>query len=216
MAMMRRRGIMVPRTIIPPAPPRVVLATGNPGKIIEFEDLLAPLGWELTSAKDLDLSLPTEPTRLDGATLTGNATLKAEFIAKATGGWALADDSGLFVAALPNDLGVDTALYGGVPKLLQALEGVRNRRATFQCVLALAHPGRSTQLFSGEDTGTIAQQAIGTAGLTYDPVFIQDNHTQTNSARMEALGVGAVKGLGHRGKAVQALIAWAKQESDTF
>lgn len=190
---------------------QLLLATGNPHKVDEFQELLAPLGWSITAAKAQGLQLPPEPTAAEGATLPSNAALKAEFICKKTNSWALADDSGLFVAALPNDLGIDTATFGGVEKLLAAMTQETNREACFKCVLALARPNLPTLLFTGEDTGAISVKALGTAGLTYDPVFIQDGHTFTNSERIEREGLVVVKGQGHRGKAVQALIAWAKQ-----
>jgi XTP/dITP diphosphohydrolase len=198
--------------LAPKAPPiQLVLATGNLHKIQEFQELLAPLDWNITSAKTLGLQLPTEPAGADGATLNSNAALKAEFICEKTSSWALADDSGLFVKALPHDLGVDTATYGGVALLLAALANQGRRQACFRCVLALARPNAPTLYFTGEDHGTISHQALGTAGLTYDPVFIQEGHTLTNSERIANAGLAAVKGQGHRGKAVQTLMAWAQQ-----
>jgi XTP/dITP diphosphohydrolase len=190
---------------------QLVLATGNPKKVQEFHELLTPLGWGLTSAKAIGLQLPTEPTGAEGATLSSNAALKAEFICKKTNSWALADDSGLFVAALPHNLGVDTATYGGIEILLTALANQDNRQACFRCVLALARPNAPTLFFTGEDNGRISHQALGMAGLTYDPVFIQEGHSLTNSERIQREGLASVKGQGHRGKAVQALMAWAQQ-----
>ncbi len=191
----------------------LALATANLGKIKEFEALLGPLHWHLQNLKQTGLSLPAEETSKDGATLESNATLKAEHVSRALNCWALADDSGLFVEALPQVLGVDTATYGGTAKLLAAMKNVVNRQAELRCVLALARPNQPTLLFKGVDHGSIATDAEGTAGLTYDPVFIQDGETLTNAQRIELLGLAQVKGAGHRGRAIQAFLNWALQNS---
>jgi len=190
---------------------RVWLATQNPGKLLDLQHLLSTIEWDLVAIDPQQVVVPKEGTIATGATLTSNAQLKAEAVCAQTGGWALADDSGLFVEALPNELGVDTAHFGGPDLLLKAMQGVTNRNARFSCVLALARPNVPTLFFTGHDEGLIAQAPAGQGGFAYDPVFVQQGRVQTNAERIDQDGLLKVKSLGHRGQAAQALCAWAKQ-----
>lgn len=183
----------------------LVLASQNPGKINELQTLLAPLGVQLKSARDLALPDVEE----DQDTFAGNARKKAEAVAAATGLPALADDSGLCVDALGGRPGVYTARYGGYEKLLRDISDVpqEERSAYFICVLALAVPGEKTSLFEGRVDGHIAPEPQGEGGFGYDPVFIPENHSLT-FARMTAEQKHA---LSHRGRALSKFIGYMNE-----
>ncbi len=119
--------------------PTVVVATGNPGKLKEMNGYLADLGWELVLKPE---EIDVEET---GTTFLENARLKASEVAKATGRWAIADDSGLAVDALDGAPGLYSARYGTtdahrIERLLAELGENANRRAQFICAIALADP----------------------------------------------------------------------------
>lgn len=199
--------------MLEPVANTLVLATNNAGKLAEFTDLLKPLNRNLHTAGQAKVALPLEKTAAEGGTLPGNATLKAETLAAATGLWALADDSGLFVAALPHCLGVDTATYGGPAKLIGALAALpphTPRTAVFRCVLALARPGMPTLVVEGQEKGLIASAMRGQSGFGYDSVFIEEKHSQTNAERLDA-GEPTHQVKLHRQRAVAALLAALSQ-----
>jgi XTP/dITP diphosphohydrolase len=153
-----------------PDRPRLVIASGNAGKIGEFRDLLAPAGLDL-------IAFDTEVDEV-GRTYAENAALKAEAAASRTGLPALGDDSGVEVDALDGFPGLRSARLGPTQKertaeLLRRLEGVqRPWNGRFVSVIALAAPGQSTQLFEGEVRGEIVPEWRGTAGFGYDPIFL--------------------------------------------
>jgi XTP/dITP diphosphohydrolase len=164
----------------PPAPARrLVVATGNPGKLAEFRQLLAGLPFEVVGQAALGVA-PVEET---GASLRENALIKAHHAHAATGEAALADDSGLEVDALDGAPGVYSARYAGaaatdaanVAKLLQALAGVAaaRRSARFRCVLAVvdAAAGAPPLLAEAVWDGWILEAPRGLGGFGYDPVF---------------------------------------------
>lgn len=151
--------------------PKVVVATGNPGKLKEMQVYLADLDWQLE----------LKPENLDidetGATFLENARLKAAGVAKALGQWAIADDSGLEVHALGGAPGIYSARYANsdqarIDRLLKELEGQRDRRAQFVCALALASPAGDIVLETeGICAGEILLKPQGADGFGYDPVF---------------------------------------------
>ncbi len=155
---------------------RLVVATGNPGKLKEMQAYLQGLDWQLQlKPEDLDV----EET---GETFAENARLKASQVARATGQWAIADDSGLEVAALGGAPGVYSARYGQaegvhsdpgrVDYLLKNLGNNPDRRARFVCVIALARPDGSIALEAeGFCSGEILPAARGEGGFGYDPIF---------------------------------------------
>lgn len=151
--------------------PTVIVATGNPGKLKEMQTYLADLGWRLT------LKPPEIEVEETGTTFLENARLKAAEVAKATGSWAIADDSGLMVDALNGAPGLYTARYGRtdterIKRLLRELGGESNRAAQFVCAIALARPDGTIELQTeGVCSGKIAQQPSGNGGFGYDPVF---------------------------------------------
>lgn len=189
---------------------RVVLASGNAGKLRELRAALAPLGLDLLSQAELGIASPPEPA----PTFVENALLKARHAAAASGLPAIADDSGLEVEALNGAPGVRSARYAGdsaddganIAKLLAEL-GDRPpaaRGARFHCVLVyLRHAEDPTPIIaSGQWSGQIATQAVGDAGFGYDPVFLLPE--QGCSAAQLAPTEKAA--LSHRATAVRALL----------
>lgn len=163
---------------------RLVIASHNPGKLREIDELLAPLGIATLSAASLGLPEPAET----GASFAANARLKAEAAANASGLPALSDDSGLEVAALGGQPGIHSARWaepvpGGrrdfrhaMRRVAEALDFLkaRDRRARFVCALALAIPtpgGVETRIFEGTVEGVIVWPPRGDRGFGYDPVF---------------------------------------------
>ena len=161
----------------------LVIASHNPGKVREIADLLKPFGTEVTSAADLGLAEPIET----GTTFAANAELKARAAAEASGQLALADDSGLVVAALAGEPGIHSARWAGPDKDFRAamqkvedeLQGKNDRRAHFACALALCWPDGNLETFDGAVHGTLVWPPRGTEGFGYDPVFVADGHDLT-------------------------------------
>jgi XTP/dITP diphosphohydrolase len=149
---------------------RLVIASGNTGKIAEYRDLLAGSGVDL-------IAHDTEVDEV-GGTYAENAQLKAEAAAKQSGLPSVGDDSGIEVEALGGFPGVNSARVALTPKeriveLLRRLEGIpRPWKARFVCVIALAAPGKETQFFEGECRGEVIPETRGEAGFGYDPIFL--------------------------------------------
>ncbi|MEX1317619.1 MAG: RdgB/HAM1 family non-canonical purine NTP pyrophosphatase [Synechococcaceae cyanobacterium] len=191
--------------------PTLVIASGNAGKLREFGQLLSPLGLTVRPQPE---GLAVEET---GASFAENARLKAVAVARATGCWALADDSGLSVDALGGAPGVQSARYAAsdsarIERLLRELaqaqttaaaEGrTADRRARFTAALALADAsGRVLLEVEGVCPGTILEQPRGQGGFGYDPVFFVPEVGLT-FAEMDS----GLKGrISHRGRALAAL-----------
>ena len=181
----------------------LVIASCNAGKIREFTNLLAHLPLEI---RPQPADLNVEET---GSSFAENARIKASAVAKATGHWALADDSGLSVNALNGAPGVHSARFADsdaarISRLLFELEEAKttDRSAQFTAALAVADPSGKIQLeVEGECPGTILEQPRGDSGFGYDPVFYLPELDQT-FAEMEK----AVKNqVGHRGRAFSNL-----------
>ena len=161
----------------------LVIASHNPGKVREIADLLQPFGTEVTSVADLGLAEPIET----GTTFAANAELKARAAAEASGQLALADDSGLVVAALGGEPGIHSARWAGPDKDFRAamqkvedeLQGKNDRRAHFACALALCWPDGNLEAFDGAVHGTLVWPPRGTEGFGYDPVFVANGHDLT-------------------------------------
>ncbi|RTL55785.1 MAG: RdgB/HAM1 family non-canonical purine NTP pyrophosphatase [Rhodocyclaceae bacterium] len=191
---------------------KIVLASNNAGKLKEFAQLLAPLGIEVLPQSAFNVSEAEEPH----VTFVENALAKARHCARATGLPALADDSGLCVAALGGAPGVQSARYAGAPKsdarnnekLLAELKSTTDRRAHFTCVLVLVHHADDPQpiICEGEWHGEILTAPRGGEGFGYDPLFgvpelgksaAELSHEEKNTRS-------------HRGQAVRALVARLK------
>jgi XTP/dITP diphosphohydrolase len=170
----------MPRRVMPGE--RLVIASHNPGKIEEIEALLARYGVVAIGAGALGLPEPEET----GATFEENAALKARAAVEASGLPALADDSGLVVAALAGAPGIYSARWAGPSKDFRvAMErvqrelGDKSRRAHFVAVLALAWPDGEVALFRGEVQGHLTWPPRGKRGFGYDPIFVPDGYQIT-------------------------------------
>ena len=188
---------------------KLLVGTGNPGKVREFRELLGGLPVELVTPADIGLDIEVEET---GDTLEENALIKARTYANAGGITALADDSGLFVDVLDGAPGVHSARYGApeartdedrVRLLLGALAGVPEgqRDAAFRCVIVIADPGESdVRMARGELRGILGLAPRGTNGFGYDPIFVVPEHGKT-VAELDSITKHA---LSHRGQAARA------------
>ena len=188
---------------------RLVLASNNEGKLREFRRLLAPLGIELVAQGELGIPEADEPH----ATFVENALAKARHACAHSGLPALADDSGVCVAALGGAPGVQSARYAGEPKsdarnnarLVEALRGVADRRAHYYCMLVLVHAVDDPEPIIAEGAwhGRIVDTPRGSGGFGYDPHF-EDVGTGLTGAE---LPLETKNALSHRGKAMRALVA---------
>ena len=195
------------------APSRLVLASGNPGKLREFRRLLAPLGIDVIAQGDLQVPEADEPH----ATFVENALAKARHASSLTRLPALADDSGICVEALGGAPGVQSARYAGEPKsdarnnakLVADLKGIAERRAHYYCMLVLLrHDGDPEPILAeGRWDGTIIDTPRGTDGFGYDPHFL-DASTGLTGAELK---LDIKNELSHRGKALRALVARLKE-----
>ncbi len=193
---------------------RILIATKNAGKIKELKELTASLPLQISDLSEFVNVFEPEET---GATFVENAALKARYYARETNVWALADDSGLEVAALNNAPGVFSARYAGanvtdaerIEKLLRELNerGEENRRARFVCATAVAdETGEIKFVAEGFCDGQIAFAAKGGHGFGYDPIFIPDGFSETFGELS-----GAVKRqISHRARAVAKIIQYLR------
>ncbi|WDS37683.1 RdgB/HAM1 family non-canonical purine NTP pyrophosphatase [Pseudoxanthomonas sp.] len=188
---------------------RLVLASGNAGKLAEFNAMLAHLPYEIVPQK----SLGVEDVPETGLTFVENALIKARHASAVTGLPALADDSGLIVDALGGAPGLYSARYAGTPtsdaannaKLLEAMQDVPDgqRRARFYAVIVLLrHPEDPQPLIAeGAWEGEVIRELRGNGGFGYNPLFLDPDHGLT-AAEMDA----ALKNkLSHRARALDVL-----------
>jgi XTP/dITP diphosphohydrolase len=187
----------------------LVLATANPDKAVEIQDILSAAGIVLLPRPE---GVPdVEET---GETLVENARLKAQAICRASGRAAVADDTGLEVEALGGAPGVYSARYAGeqatysdnVAKLLDALAGTprADRRARFVAVAFVAFPDSTEIWTEGSVDGRIAEEARGGGGFGYDPLFVPDQGDGRTFAEMSPAEKHA---FSHRGRAFRELAA---------
>lgn len=187
---------------------KLVLASGNAGKLKELSSLLAPLGIEVLPQSAFHVSEAEEPH----PSFVENAIAKARHAARATGLPALADDSGLCVDALGGAPGVLSARFAGEPKsdarnnalLLERLAGETNRRARFYCALVLVRHADDPQpiIACGEWHGEILEATRGHGGFGYDPLFLVPDLDQTAAEIDHELK----NVLSHRGNAMRQLL----------
>ncbi len=186
---------------------RLILATRNAHKLQELRELFHAPELELEDASAVPGAPDVEET---GVTFTENAVLKAEALARASRGWALADDSGLEVDALNGAPGVQSARYSGVhgnhpANIARVLEGLKGhplpaaRTARFVCALALARPDFPTQTLTATCEGTIAAAPRGGGGFGYDPIFMPEGHQRT----FGEMPSGEKHLISHRGRALR-------------
>jgi XTP/dITP diphosphohydrolase len=167
---------------------KVVIATHNPGKLVEMRELLAPHGVVAISAGELNLAEPEET----GSTFLENAHIKAAAAAKATQLPALADDSGLTVDALGGEPGIYSARWAGPDKdfaramrvideklQLAGAKDAASRRGAFVAALSVVWPDGHEEAVEGRVEGTLVWPPRGTKGFGYDPMFLPDGHTRS-------------------------------------
>ncbi len=183
--------------------PRVVIATKNPDKLAEMETLVLEAG----IAGEIVRGLDWEDVEEAGDTLEENALLKAKAVVEATGLPALADDTGLEVAALGGAPGVRTARYAGpdasyadnVRRLLADMKQLTDRTARFRTVMVLAFPNGSEYIADGTLDGLITTRRRGDTGFGYDPVF------EVGGRTLAEMGDGEKNSMSHRGNALRSL-----------
>jgi len=193
---------------------KLVIASGNPGKLREFQFLLQPLGIEVLTQAELGIKEAEEPH----ITFVENALAKARHVSRESGMPTLADDSGLCVDALNGMPGVLSARFSGYPlsdernnqALLEAMKSKTDRRAHYYCVLVLLHHAGDPQplIAEGEWHGEIALQPAGDGGFGYDPLFWLPRLGRT-SAQLEPEQKHAIS---HRGKALEVMLDKLKDD----
>ena len=185
----------------------LIVATSNQGKLQEIQQYLTGLNWKL------QLKPPQLEIEETGQTFGENAILKASQVAKELGEWAIADDSGLAVAALNGAPGLYSARYGAtdeerINRLLRELGENENRKAEFICAIAIASPDGSIALETqGICPGEILKTPQGSQGFGYDPIFYVPQHQQTFAQMTPKLK----RDISHRGKAFALLLPQFKK-----
>jgi len=187
----------------------LLFATNNAHKLREVREIMGN-GFRILSLKDVgfDIEIPE-----DQETMEGNAVQKARFIREKSGMACFADDTGLFIDALGGRPGVYSARYAGegctfddnVRKVLDEMEGIANRKASFRCAVCLIIDDRE-HIFEGRVDGVITTIRDGSAGFGYDPVFLPDGHNQTFASMPPYLK----NGISHRGRAISKMIKFLK------
>lgn len=193
---------------------RILIATHNAGKLAEFAALLAPLGITCVGAADLKLPEPEETE----STYLGNARIKAQAAAVATGLPALADDSGIEVDALDGQPGVYTADWATQPdgrrdfrvamertwSLLEQKRAPHPRTARFRATFVLAWPDGREVVFEGKVEGHLVWPGRGGQGHGYDPMFVPQGHDETFAEMPES----RKNAISHRADAFAKFSAW--------
>lgn len=192
---------------------KILIATHNEGKMNEFVQALEPLGYECISLNTIAYN---EEIVEDGDTFLENAYKKAKFISEKFNQITIADDSGLIVKALPNELGVKSKRFSETGKdldnnwlLLERLKDVDDREAYFVSQLVVYYPGGKFYTYKGRVNGTIARNFKGFNGFGYDPLFIVDSLGK----RMAELTRAEKNKISHRGDALKKLIKDIKDEN---
>jgi XTP/dITP diphosphohydrolase len=195
---------------------RLLVATTNPGKLREIRSLLAGVPVELLTLLELD---PIEEPEETGETFEDNARLKALYYADRSGITTVAEDSGLVIDGMDGEPGVRSARFLGpdatypdrFAEIFRRLGGppAKTRAARFVCALAVADHGRIIYETRGTVEGEIAQEARGTHGFGYDPIFYYPPYHSTlaDVSEHDKLAVA------HRGQAFRALASWLQRAS---
>ena len=200
---------------------KIVLASGNPGKLFELQALLAPLQMTLLPLSELGIGQAPEPHR----TFVENALAKARHAAAASGLPALADDAGLCVHAFGGQPGVDTAYYATrfgyeksdannaardhVRALLEQMQGVQDRRAAMVSTLVALRSADDPEplIATGRVAGEITREPVGDGGFGFDPVMFLPEFGQT----FAQLPAEVKNAHSHRGRAAQAMLALMRE-----
>ncbi|MCL2819880.1 MAG: RdgB/HAM1 family non-canonical purine NTP pyrophosphatase [Oscillospiraceae bacterium] len=193
---------------------KFVLATANPGKVKEMQELLGELNIDVVTRTDLGIDIDIEET---GTTFFENAKLKAEAICRISKMPSIADDSGLITDALHGEPGVYSSSFGGehlsaeerCSYLLKKMENMEQRSAKFVCTIICVFPEGNYITANGECTGVITTGPKGSGGFGYDPVFMPDGFEKT----MAELRAEEKNKISHRGKALREFYALLKAET---
>jgi XTP/dITP diphosphohydrolase len=187
-------------------PTKIILATHNRGKVKEISALLSDADVLVESLREFPEFHLSEEI---GSTYLENARAKANEVANYTKCWSLADDSGLEVEALWGKPGVHSARFAGksasnednIQKLLKEIENKKNRKATFRCVLVLAHPDGREMIAEGELEGWISEKPRGNHGFGYDPIFL----LTPDGPALAEISEEKKNRVSHRGRALKKL-----------
>ena len=192
----------------------LIIATNNAGKVREYKDIFAPLGFDVCSQSEKNIHIEVEET---GTTFEENAALKAQAIYDRCHTAVISDDSGLEVAALGGEPGIYSARYKGLATeherrmaILDALQGAEDRSARFVCCICYIDRGGARHLFKGVWNGSIAYAEAGTNGFGYDPIFISEDAGGKTTA---SLPISFKEKYSHRAKAVAMLTDYLKREA---
>lgn len=190
---------------------KIVCATHNKNKILEFGRMLSPLGIEVLSCEDLGITEDIEET---GKTFEENAKIKARYVCDIVGLPAFADDSGLVVDALGGEPGIFSARYGKPDfndrdrnkYLLNNMEGKTDRSARFMCSICISFPDGRDMFITESCEGSIGYEEAGDNGFGYDPIFMIGDRS-----------FGQIDGeekdrISHRGKATRKFITLIEEE----
>jgi XTP/dITP diphosphohydrolase len=192
---------------------KLLLATRNPHKVTELQQMLEGTGWQVVMLSDFEGIPDVEE---DGVTFEENARKKARSAAQHAKMWTLAEDAGLEVDALKGEPGVHSARYCGegasdadrMRKVLDRIIAVPEERRTarFGCVMCLVDPAGNETCFEGRCDGRIAHHERGSAGFGYDPIFMPEGHGRT----FGELGKSVKNQVSHRARAMQQVIAYLR------
>ncbi len=184
---------------------KIIMATGNKNKIKEVKEILSGTGIDIVSMSDVGINIDIKET---GKTFEENAIIKAQIIKDLTNEIVIADDSGLIIDAMPDELGVYSARFMGEDTpyeiknqaILTRLEGKakEQRSARFVCTIAIAYPDKETKLFKGVCEGYIAFKAEGDNGFGFDPIF----YVPEKKCTCAMLSEEEKNKISHRGKAL--------------
>lgn len=186
---------------------RLILSTGNKGKIDELKEILEDLDLDIKSKDEVGFSdLDVEETE---STLAGNAMLKAKAIWSERRDMVLADDTGLFVDSLDGEPGIYSARYAGEDasdadnrkKLLEKLEGFESRQARFITAIAIIFEDGSSEVIEGVCEGKISGEEYGERGFGYDSVFVPEGYDKT----FAELDASVKNKISHRARALSEL-----------
>jgi len=193
---------------------KLVIASNNIGKIVEYRDIFEPFGFQVVSQKQEAICLEVEET---GTTFEENARLKARAIYEITHCCVISDDSGLEVEALGGEPGLFSARYKGLPTehmrrlaVLEGLKGSDNRKARFVTCICFIDESGQEHLFSGIWNGAIAEKEEGSNGFGYDPIFISEDGNGRTTA---SLPISFKEKYSHRAKAVEKLMNYLYHEN---
>ena len=186
---------------------RLLIASGNAGKILEISALLKPLGIKPIPASQFNFPEPEE----NGKTFAENSLIKAKFYGEQTKIVALADDSGLCIEAMNGEPGIHSARFAqkNFPEAFEKISKKikENPRAYFVCNLTIFDPEKNFSIsFEGRVDGSLIFPPRGNKGFGYDPIFIKDGMTQT----FGEIDPQEKDQISHRGEAFKKLINWLK------